>query len=33
VMLANQLVTQASTPQIGMQIAVATLLAAAHTTE
>jgi hypothetical protein len=33
VILANQLVTQATTPQLGVQIAVATMLAAAHTNE
>lgn len=33
VILANQLVNQASTPQLGTQIAVATLLAASHTGE
>jgi hypothetical protein len=31
--LANQLVTEATTPQLGIEIAVATLLAAAHTSE
>lgn len=33
VTLANQLVTEATTPQIGIEIAVATLLSAAHTSE
>jgi hypothetical protein len=33
VMLANQLVTEATTPQAGIEIAVATLLSAAHTSE
>ena len=33
VTLANQLVTEATTPQLGIQIAVATLLSAAHTSE
>jgi hypothetical protein len=33
VMLANQLVTEATTPQLGIQIAIATLLGAAHTSE
>jgi hypothetical protein len=33
VTLANQLVTEATTPQIGIQIAIATLLSAAHTSE
>jgi hypothetical protein len=33
VTLANAIVTSASTPQIGLQIAVATMLSAAHTSE
>ncbi len=33
VTLANQLVTEATTPQLGIQIAVAALLSAAHTSE